>query len=212
VSIRDRLDTLSRAELTGLAIVVVATLAGAGLWYARSLPKPVEIAAAAPSVPASPAAAPGSASPVPSVSDATPIVVDVTGRVRRPGVYEFTTGDRVIDAIERAGGPARNADLPTLNLAAPLVDGSQVYVPAHGESVPVAAPPGGAGVGGSELVNVNTADATALETLPGIGEVLAAAIVQHRTEHGPFGSIDELEDVSGIGPTTLEDLRPLVTV
>jgi competence protein ComEA len=212
VSIRDRLDTLSRAELTGLAIVVVATLAGAGLWYARSLPKPVEIAAAAPPVPASPAAAAGSTSPDPSVAPVGPIVVDVAGHVRRPGVYEFEMGDRVIDAIKRAGGATAKGDLPTLNLAAPLVDGSQVYVPARGEAAPGAATPGGAGASGGELVNVNTADATALETLPGIGEVLAAAIVQYRTENGPFGSVDELESVSGIGPATLEDLRPFVTV
>jgi competence protein ComEA len=212
VSIRDRLDTLSRAELTGLAIVVVATLAGAGLWYARSLPKPVEIAAATPPVPASTAAAAGSASADPSVAGAGPLIVDVAGRVRRPGVYEFEEGDRVIDAIKRAGGATPKANLPTLNLAAPLVDGTQVYVPARGEVAPGAATSVGASAGSGGLVNVNTADATALDTLPGIGEVLASAIVQYRTENGPFGSVDELEDVSGIGPATLEDLRPFVTV
>jgi competence protein ComEA len=211
VSIRDRLDTLSRAELTGLAIVVVATLAGAGLWYARSLPKPVEIAAATPPVPASTAAAAGSASADP-VAGAGPLIVDVAGRVRRPGVYEFEEGDRVIDAIKRAGGATPKANLPTLNLAAPLVDGTQVYVPARGEVAPGAATSVGASAGSGGLVNVNTADATALDTLPGIGEVLASAIVQYRTENGPFGSVDELEDVSGIGPATLEDLRPFVTV
>lgn len=204
-SIGDRLSTLSRGELVGLIAVVAVTLAGAGLWYVRSLPKPVEVSAPRERPPAP---APG-ATPSPSVV----ILVDVAGWVRRPGVYEFADGARVIDAIEAAGGARPGALLESLNLAAPLVDGTQILVPKEGASPAV--PSAGAGEGPSlagGLVNVNTATAPELETLPGIGEVIAQAIVDHRTENGPFTSVDQLLDVSGIGDATLEDIRELVTV
>ena len=105
-------------EIAGLIVVLVAVLGGAGLWYARSLPKPVTIAQVAPGV-----AAQGSASPSPSVT----IIVDVAGEVEQPGVYEFAEGDRVIDAIERAGGQLPKADLSLLNLAALLTDGTRSW-------------------------------------------------------------------------------------
>ncbi|MBI3649142.1 MAG: ComEA family DNA-binding protein [Actinobacteria bacterium] len=207
MSLGDRLSTLSRGELAGLVVVLAVTLGGTGLWYARSLPKPVEIGAPSPSVGA--AGAPVATSPSPSP---TTIVVDVAGEVRRPGVYEFTEGQRVIDALKAAGGPKGDANLAALNLAAPLADGSQVLVPAS-------APTGGTGAGtssssttGTTLIDVNTADATQLEELPGIGEVLAGAIIKYREDNGPFASVDELDNVSGIGPATLADIRDLVTV
>jgi competence protein ComEA len=101
-----------------------------------------------------------------------------------------------------------------LNLAAPLTDGTQVIVPKQGAGGSAAAVPGGTGSGTTTtgLVNINTASATELETLSGIGEVLAGAIVDYRTENGPFASVDDLEDVSGIGPATLEEIRDQVTV
>ena len=202
-SLRERLASLSRAELGGLALLIVAALAGGGLWYVRSLPRPVEVRAAV-------AEPPPSATPSPS---GAPVLVHVAGWVRRPGVYELEEGDRVVDAIEAAGGARRGANLDALNLAAPLADGAQVLVPRE-------APPGSAGgepaagaTGGpAALVNVNTATEAELETLPGIGPVLAAAIVQYRTEHGPFTSVEQLEEVSGIGPATLAEIRDLVTV
>jgi competence protein ComEA len=122
-----------------------------------------------------------------------------------------------VDAIEAAGGARPGADLQALNLAAPLVDGTQVLVLKRGAAPPATAggsTAGGSTAGGSPgaLVNVNTATAAELEALPGIGEVLAQAIVDHRTENGPFTSVDQLLDVSGIGDATLEDLRDLVTV
>ena len=233
MSLRERIDTLSRAELAGLVVVIVACVAGAAFWYLRSLPRPItvaEVPAGAPAaarasgveapfasgVPASSAAVSGasmSGQPLP-----VSVIVDVTGHVRRPGVYEFPSGSRVIDAIERAGGPRANAVLSALNLAAPLADGQQIVVP--GPRDPIAAVPGAPIVSGAPaapsasatLVDVNTADATALEALPGIGEVTAAAIIEHRTQNGPFTSVDQLEDVSGIGPATLEEIRPHVTV
>jgi competence protein ComEA len=203
-SIRERLAALSRGELVGLVALLAVTLGGAGLWYVRSLPRPVEVSAA-PS--GGTASAPASASPSPEIV----VLVDVAGWVRHPGVYEFTEGARVIDAIDAAGGARPGALLQALNLAAPLADGTQILVPREGQEG-VAPPPvsGGSVAGG--LVNVNTATATELEELPGIGEVIAQAIVDYRTENGPFASVDQLLDVSGIGDATLEDIRDLVSV
>jgi competence protein ComEA len=222
MSIRDRLDTLSRGEMAGLIVVVVLTLGGVGLWYTRSLPRPIQVAASPGVITAS---APSGAVPTAAVSGAigspsaspTSLIVDVTGQVRRPGVYQFHVGDRVVDAVNRAGGPRGNADLSLLNLAAPLTDGTQIMVPKEG-----AAPPGtttgtgtttsGApGVPGT-LVNLNSATEPELETLNGVGPVTAAAIIKYREDNGPFGSVDDLDNVSGIGPVTLEELRPFVTV
>ena len=204
-SIRERLAALSRGELVGLVALLAVTLGGAGLWYVRSLPRPVEVAELpGPGDASLPAA---SAGPSPEVV----ILVDVAGWVRRPGVYEFDEGARVIDAIDAAGGARSGALLESLNLAAPLADGIQILVPREGETV---APPasGGSVVGVAGLINVNTAATTELEELPGVGEVIAQAIVDYRTENGPFASVDQLLDVSGIGDATLEDIRELVTL
>jgi competence protein ComEA len=203
-SIRERLAALSRGELVGLVALLAVTLGGAGLWYVRSLPRPVEVAAA-PS--GGTASAPASASPSPEVV----LLVDVAGWVRRPGVYEFTEGARVIDAIDAAGGARSGAVLEALNLAAPLTDGTQILVPREGQEGAAPAPVTGGAVAGG-LVNVNSAIATELEELPGIGEVIAQRIIDYRTENGPFATVDELLDVSGIGDAILESIRELVTV
>lgn len=203
-SIRERLAALSRGELIGLVALLAVTLGGAGLWYVRSLPRPVEVAAA-PS--GGTASAPASASPSPEVV----VLVDVAGWVRRPGVYEFTEGARVIDAIDAAGGARSGALLEALNLAAPLTDGTQILVPREGQEGVAPAPVTGGAVAGG-LVNVNSAIATELEELPGIGEVIAQRIIDYRTENGPFATVDELLDVSGIGDAILESIRELVTV
>ena len=144
------------------------------------------------------------------------VVVHVAGAVAAPGLVELPAGSRAADALEAAGGATDAADLDALNLAAPVTDGQQLYVPAEGETPPVpvaGGEPGGAG--GTQqagLVDVNTADTTTLETLPGIGPALAGRIVDHRTAHGPFASVDALIDVAGIGPATLARIRDLVTV
>ena len=203
-SIRERLAALSRGELVGLVALLAVTLGGAGLWYVRSLPRPVEVAAA-PS--GGTASAPASASPSPEVL----VLVDVAGWVHRPGVYEFTEGARVIDAIDAAGGARSGALLEALNLAAPLTDGTQILVPREGQEGVAPAPVTGGAVAGG-LVNVNSAIATELEELPGIGEVIAQRIIDYRTENGPFATVDELVDVSGIGDAILESIRELVTV
>jgi competence protein ComEA len=176
----------------------------------RSLPRPVDIAAPADAV--SPVVSPvagftGSPSPSPAS-----IIVDVAGWVRRPGVYEFVAGDRVIDAVNRAGGARSGADLTSLNLAAPLADGTQIVVPRPGATNPGSAASDTGTAGGTTLININTASEADLEALPGVGPVTAAAIIDYRTQNGPFSAVDDLIDVSGIGPSTLEQIRPFATV
>ena len=151
------------------------------------------------------------------------VVVHVVGEVRSPGVQRMPVGSRVQDAVEAAGGPTRDADLARVNLARVVVDGEQVRVPAPGDPDPPVGPTtGGAVVGGSgtgggasgavALVSVNTADLAGLDTLPGVGPVLAQRIVDWRTQHGRFTSVEELGEVSGIGEKLLAQLRPLVTL
>jgi competence protein ComEA len=160
--------------------------------------------------------------PANGASTGTPaqVVVDVVGKVRRPGIAVLPAGSRVVDAVEASGGARPGVDLSSLNLARVLVDGEQVVVgqdrPAGvaagvlaGPS-PVGTPPSTAGP--PALVNLNTADQATLETLPGIGPVTATAILQWRTEHGTFTSVDELLEVSGIGEATLAELAPHVTL
>lgn len=196
---REWLAGLTRREALLLGMAGAVVLGGGGLWYARSLPQPVRIRAPTPAP---------TVSPAPST-----VLVHVAGWVRHPGVYQLDEGDRVVDAIQAAGGPRRGADLGALNLAAVLVDAQQVLVPRKGDADPVAGttPTTGSGTA-QQLINVNTATPTELEALPGIGPVLAEAIVSYREEHGPFTSVDQLDDVSGIGPVTLGEIRDLVTV
>lgn len=148
-----------------------------------------------------------------SASASAVVVVHVAGAVVHPGVVELSPGTRVDEAISAAGGATEAADLDALNLAAPVVDGQQVYVPREGEAAPPAAVGSDPSVAGpGSLVDINSADVTALDTLPGIGPALAQRIVDWRTEHGPFASVEALTDVSGIGPATMERLRTMVTV
>jgi competence protein ComEA len=156
------------------------------------------------------------------------ILVHVSGAVRRPGLYELGAGARVADAIDTAGGPHRKADLSLLNLAQPLSDGTKLDVPRRGNGIPGALgtpagesavpptpPPSGAVPGAaspSALIPLNSADQVALETIPGVGPVTAAAILEYREQVGGFSSIEQLLEVSGIGPATLEEIRPYVTI
>lgn len=166
------------------------------------------------------------------------LLVHVAGRVRRPGVYELAAGARVGDALAKAGGGRSGADLDALNLAAKVTDGQQVLVvrraaaPSTASATGAAAPAtaaaasgeaaagsaaGGAGAGGGtpaagSSVNVNQADATALEALNGVGPAIAAKIVEYRTQNGPFRTVDDLSLVTGIGPKKLEAMRAQVTL
>lgn len=146
------------------------------------------------------------------------LVVHVVGMVKRPGVVLLRPGARVRDAVGKAGGALPGADLAAVNLARVVVDGEQVRVPRPGEaaSAPDAPSgrPDGAGAPGSAggLVNLNTASESALEELPGVGPVLAQRIIDWRTEHGRFTSVDELAEVSGIGEKMFAQLQGKVTV
>ena len=141
------------------------------------------------------------------------LVVHVVGEVRRPGLYRLRDGARIADAVRRAGGANRKADLAALNLAAPLVDGVQVLVPSR--LVPSAGEPAGPADGGSQgtaaHVSLSSATVDELDQLPGVGPITAQKIVDYRAEHGPFASVDDLDAVPGIGPTRIEQLRDLVT-
>lgn len=139
------------------------------------------------------------------------VLVHVVGQVHEPGVVELPAGARVADALAAAGGPTADADLTAVNLARPLVDGEQVHVPEPGEAPPTAAAHR-TGDAASGPVHLNTAGVEQLQTLPGIGPVLAQRIVDWRATHGPFLSVDELLGVAGIGPTLLDGLRDQVTV
>jgi competence protein ComEA len=152
-----------------------------------------------------------------SPSASSRVVVDVDGEVRRPGVVTLPQGARVIDAIKRAGGTTRKADTGSLNLAQVLVDGAQVVVAgsvatSQGSSSALSTSPSAVPTTSGVAVNINTATEAELDTLPGIGPVLAAAIVQWRTENGGFTSVDQLQEVSGIGPATFADIASLVHV
>jgi competence protein ComEA len=158
-----------------------------------------------------------------SSASSSVVVVDVAGAVRHPGVYSLPVGARVESAVDAAGGPTADAQLSAVNQAALLTDAEQILVPQKGEesgasSVGAAssgasggAPVAGAGATGKK-VNLNTADATELDTLPGVGPATAAKIVSDRATNGPFKSVDDLARVPGIGPKKLEQLRASVCV
>jgi len=165
-------------------------------------------------LPATPAAASGGGA-APPRADAHHLLVHVLGAVARPGLFELTPGARVVDAVAAAGGLAPAADQSRINLARAVVDGEQLYVPAAGEALPVAAsPPGAAPDAGATatVVNLNTATVSDLDTLPRIGPELAQRILDWRTANGRFGAAEDLLEVPGIGDRTFEGLRERVTV
>lgn len=147
--------------------------------------------------------------PTPDAVTAAAVYVHVSGAVVAPGLYILDAGARVVDVIGAAGGFAEDADQSGVNLARLLSDGEQLHVPALGEA-PVPAAPGTAGGGG--LINLNTADATALDTLPRVGPAIAQRIIEWRDANGRFTSVEDLLAVPGIGDAMLESLRDLVTV
>jgi competence protein ComEA len=206
--------------LAAVAVVVVV-VAGFLTWRSRPQVDPV----AAPQVPAAadPAAnqaGAGQPSEVTPSATVQPIVlvVAVTGRVHRPGLVTLPAGARVADAVEAAGGALPGTDIAWLNLARPLADGELIAVgvtPPPGVALGPGPSGGGATVGETASggkVDLNRATAGQLETLPGVGPVLAQRIVEHRERVGGFGSVAELRKVSGIGDTRFEQLRELVTV
>ena len=211
---RERVEHL--ADATGTTPLRLA--AGAGALACAAV---LVLVVTRPAAPPPEVALPFATSSAPAASSTTTtapteLVVHVAGAVARPGVHTVPAGARVIDAVDAAGGLAPSADGARVNLAAPVADGERVYIPAVGE----APPPELGGSGGSDgtaatppgPVDLNTADADALDALPGIGPATAAAIIEHRERVGGFTSVDQLLDVRGIGEAKLEQLRPLVTV
>lgn len=201
-----------RSSLLLLCAVAVVAAAVAALltWSGRPDPAPVPLAAVVVtgSLPAGGAdTGPLTSSPAPA--SPTTVVVAVVGQVVTPGLVTLPLGSRVADAVAAAGGARPDADLSTVNLARVLVDGEQVAVGVPGAPQANGAPPGS---GVPALVNLNTATEAELEDLPGVGPVLAGRIAAYRDEQGGFTSIDELQEVSGIGPSTYADLQGAVTV
>ncbi len=210
-----------------LAVVaVVAAIAVALASYtamrdqAEPLPPPEVVAEDAALTPMSQSLPPDAVTPGATTSGgvdpAAPVevTVDVAGKVRHPGIAVLPHGSRVVDALKAAGGARQGVDLTALNLARLLVDGEQILV---GVDLPAGVAgtlgdPAGSGAGSGALVNINTADQTTLETLPGVGPVTAQAIMAWRSTNGAFTSVDELLEVKGIGDATLADLAPHVTI
>jgi competence protein ComEA len=183
--------------LLALLVLVGNRLAGAGAAQDTEVVAPLEPVAAAPP---------------------QRLVVHVVGAVGRPGLYRLRDGSRVADAVRRAGGASRRADLGGLNLAAPLVDGAQILVPRRipdGSGTGAARSPGSPATTGDpappQKLSLATATAEQLDELPGVGPVTAQKILDYRAEHGFIRSVDDLDAVPGIGPARIEQLRDLVT-
>ena len=201
--------------LVGVAMVA-AVLAGVLLLRGRPTDQPVELLAVAGAGTTSPTVPVGRQSVGPSSrlpgGPAADVVVDVGGRVHRPGLVHLPVGSRVDDAIRAAGGPLSGTDLGVLNLARLLVDGEQVLVGAPssvaGETVPGSRPAPSAG----GPLDLNVAEVGDFDALPGIGPVLAQRLVDWRTAHGRFASVDQLREVSGIGEAKYQSLKSKVRV
>jgi competence protein ComEA len=207
LSLLDGRVVLAPAHLTVVAVVALLGLALTTWWALRGETETVAPVSAPEAL-----VTPSAVAPTASASPAE-LVVDVAGKVRRPGLAVLEPGARVVDAIRAAGGARKGVDLSGLNLARVLVDGEQVLVGVDPPAGVAASPAGGPATGGAgPLVNINTASATELEGLPGVGPVTAEAILSHRTEHGAFTSVDQLLDVDGIGEATLAEIAPHVTL
>jgi competence protein ComEA len=197
-----------RQAVAGLVAVALlsAVVTALALWWVR--PRPAEVGP--------PPLVAGSADPGVATAAATPtarpLVVSVVGKVRKPGLVTVPAGSRLVDAVRAAGGPMPGVDLTALNLARKVTDGEQIVV---GGPAPAEAPAGTAGApaaGATTVVNLNSATLAELDSLPGVGPVIAQRILDWRAAHGGFTSVDQLRDVSGIGDRTFEHLRDLVTV
>lgn len=216
-----------RLAVLGVLVLLVTSAVVFGVrvaWaHASAQPQPIAAAAHGPpgglvtrTVPATFASKGG----VPSPTTVGVLLVHVVGQVRHPGVVRLPMGSRVQDAVQAAGGPSPSADLNHLNLARPVVDGEQIVVPKPGENIAAGGPSvaAGGGVGPTSagpvggLIDLNTADATALDSLPGVGPVIAKRILDWRTEHGRFTSVDELGEVTGIGDKLMAQIGPKVRV
>jgi len=207
-----------RRGALAMAVVACLSVAVAGAWVLAS--RPHRLAPVSAQVSGSPqvAVSPGGSLASPVASGSPPagvIVVDVVGKVGHPGVYRLPGGARVTDAIAAAGGATSGVDLTRINLARKVADGEQIAVGVSGAgpsggSVP--APGAGSGSPSGGLVDLNSATVGQLDGLPGVGPVLAQRILDWRTAHGRFDSVDQLRSITGIGDSKFADLRALVSV
>lgn len=214
---------VSRTKPQLAALVVMPVAAVAVLWWLLRPPAapteaglPMVAGAAtehAAGAPTSSAAPPPVGIPTETVAT---VVVQIAGAVARPGVYELAGGSRVVDLVDAAGGALRDADPQAMALASVLVDGQRVVVPRIGEVLAPADLGATGSASGAAVpagpINLNTASSEDLDALPGVGPAIAAAIVAHRDDEGPFRTVSDLLDVPGIGPAKLAAIEDLVTV
>ncbi|MGK2350318.1 helix-hairpin-helix domain-containing protein [Cutibacterium sp. V947] len=239
-----RTVTRVHASAVGILLVLVLSVVAVGLLRSKptevpagavvvsTVPEGATLPGATSSDAETPEAAPVSASsgPLPTPSEAQSVQVHVAGRVTHPGVYTVPSDARVADAVEAAGGMASGAHPGRLNLAAPVCDGCQIWIPARGDGT--VTPPGqtgsaiaaqeagpsgtGGAAGGTSAagatINLNTASQGELESIDGVGPVMAGRIMAWRQEHGRFTSVDQLREISGVGPKTFEKIKPHVMV
>ncbi len=215
-SVRSWIEWVGVGRIVASAIAVLVVLAG-GYWLvkppAATTESKLPYAGSAASVPSN--ISTPSTSPIVSATTVASefVVVHVAGAVNASGVYQLVVGSRVIDAVQAAGGLAADANPDAVNLAALITDGERVYVPTVGEMLTPVVPVSGGGAPTAVWpININSADATRLEDLPGVGPATAALIISYREQHGPFASVEQLADVRGIGPAKLDAIRALVTV
>jgi len=211
---------LSRILASAFGVVVMVV----GVWWVVRVPPPPP-EASIPFATTSVASNTATSSAIPSSAN---ITVYVSGEVVKPGVYVLLATARVIDALQAAGGATNHADLVVVNLAAPLVDAAQVFIPRMGSTPRVTLPRPHAGVnlpiaGGSSgavgsatsaagIVDINSATLSDLDALPGVGPSTAQAIIDYRVANGPYASVDDLLNVRGIGPSKLAAMRARVRV
>ena len=188
-------ESLTRAQRIVIAVLLTLLCVGSVTAYARSRPRAVTVKGDV-----------GSSAPNASRS----LTVHIAGAVLSPGLYRVPEGSRVADALERAGGPSPDASLDDLNLAGRLQDGQKVMVP---RKTPSAAAPqeGALAPEATGITNINTATPEELDRLPGVGPAMAQRIIDYRKKNGPFSSLEDLDNVEGIEPAKLENLRDLVT-
>ena len=189
-----------RTVLIGLGIALTVSLGANVYLYSLAMQTP-EVVYMEPEKPAT-------ETPVPPQF----VVIHVSGAVAKPAVYTLPTGSRAHTAVEAAGGALASANLAAINLARVLSDGEQLHIAAMGETAPPAGGPVSPGAATAGTVNINTASQAELETLPGIGPTKAQAIIAHRTQHGPFARIEDIQNVTGIGEKTFESLRSMIRV
>jgi competence protein ComEA len=202
-----RLDPGVRGALAIAGLALVAAIVAVVLAWTSAAAPVARQPPAAPKVAVPPLSGRASAAP----SAAAGVVVDVGGKVRRPGLVTLAAGARVADAVAAAGGVLPGTSTEGMSLARKLVDGEQLLVGEPSAGAPGAGPSGSTGAAGGP-VDLNSATIGDLDALPGIGPVLAQRIVDWRTQHGSFTSVDQLREVSGVGDAKFADLSPLVRV